>query len=87
MFISIPKEFFVPVLFRDRFTLNLENKNMEYDTEKINIIKTRYMGLDEYNPEEEKTNSQKKINSDKSRDGAILDEADEEFVNSEKAEG
>lgn len=42
MFISIPEEFFVPVLFSDRFTLNLENNNMEYDTEKENIITSRY---------------------------------------------
>ena len=42
MFISIPEEFFVPVLFSERFTLNLENNNMEYDTEKEDIIKARY---------------------------------------------
>lgn len=42
MFISIPEEFFVPVLFSDRFALNLENNNMEYDTEKENIITSRY---------------------------------------------
>ncbi|MGL5380653.1 hypothetical protein [Clostridium sp.] len=34
MFISIPKDFFVPVLFTDKFELNLENNNMEYDTQK-----------------------------------------------------
>ncbi len=31
MFISIPKEFFVPVVFRDGFTLNEENNNLELD--------------------------------------------------------
>lgn len=47
MFISIPEEFFVPVLFSDRFTLNLENNNMEYDTEKKNIITARYRAAEE----------------------------------------
>lgn len=31
MFISIPKEFFVPVVFGDGFTLNEENNNLEID--------------------------------------------------------
>ncbi|MDU2491844.1 MAG: hypothetical protein E7D27_14890 [Clostridium celatum] len=31
MFISIPKEFFVPVVFGDGFTLNEENNNLELD--------------------------------------------------------
>lgn len=47
MFISIPEEFFVPVLFSDRFTLNLENNNMEYDTDKENIITARYKSSEE----------------------------------------
>lgn len=33
MFISIPKDFFVPVLFSEDFRYNLENNTMEYDTE------------------------------------------------------
>ena len=31
MFISIPKEFFVPVVFGEVFTLNEENNNLELD--------------------------------------------------------
>ena len=31
MFISIPKEFFVPVIFGEGFTLNEENNNLEID--------------------------------------------------------
>ena len=31
MFISTPKEFFVPVVFGDGFTLNEENNNLELD--------------------------------------------------------
>lgn len=31
MFISIPKEFFVPVIFSDCFTLNEENNHLELD--------------------------------------------------------
>ena len=31
MFISIPKEFFVPVVFGEGFTLNEENNNLEID--------------------------------------------------------
>ena len=34
MFISIPKEFFVPVLFNNDFKFNSENNNMEYDYER-----------------------------------------------------
>ena len=33
MFISIPKDFFVPVVFSDEFRYNNENDAMEYDTE------------------------------------------------------
>lgn len=33
MFISIPKEFFVPVLFSEEFRYNFESDTMEYDTE------------------------------------------------------
>lgn len=32
MFLSIPKQFFVPVVFSENFVLNNENNNMEYDT-------------------------------------------------------
>lgn len=34
MFISIPKEFFVPVLFNEDFRYNFETDSMEYDTER-----------------------------------------------------
>lgn len=37
MFISIPKEFFVPVLFSGDFKLNNENNNMEYNYERKNV--------------------------------------------------
>ena len=33
MFISIPKEFFVEVIFDKKFILNKENNNMELDTD------------------------------------------------------
>ena len=40
MFISIPKEFFVPVVFGDGFTLNEENNNLELDLiEKVLVRK------------------------------------------------
>lgn len=42
MFISIPKAFFVPVLFSDEFTLNLESNNMEYDTNRRRITSDGY---------------------------------------------
>lgn len=42
MFISIPKSFFVPVLFSDEFTLNLESNNMEYDTNRKKSISYGY---------------------------------------------
>ena len=84
MFISIPKEFFVPVLFRDRFILNLENNNMEYNTEKTSAMEAGYRRIDEENTEEQ-LKVEKEMKVDRSRDGAILDEADEEFVNSETA--
>ncbi|WP_196000051.1 hypothetical protein [Clostridium sp. 1001271B_151109_B4] len=32
MFISIPKEFFVPVVFSDSFILNKETNHLEFDT-------------------------------------------------------
>ncbi|MBU3103280.1 hypothetical protein [Clostridium gasigenes] len=84
MFISIPKEFFVPVLFRDRFILNSENNNMEYNTEKTSAMEARYRRIDEENKEEQ-LKVEKEMKVDRARDGAILDEADEEFVNSETA--
>lgn len=34
MYISIPKEFFVPVLFSENFRLNIDNNTMNYDTQK-----------------------------------------------------
>ena len=33
MFLSIPKEFFVPVVYSNKFILNTDNNNMEYDTD------------------------------------------------------
>ena len=40
MFLSIPKEFFVEVIFSSNFKLNTKNNNMEYDSieseEKVN---------------------------------------------------
>lgn len=45
MFISIPKDFFVPVVFSDDFRYNSENDAMEYDTD--------------YNNSENKNNRQK----------------------------
>ena len=38
MFISIPKEFFVPVIFSEDFRYNTENNSMEYDTQEKAII-------------------------------------------------
>ncbi|MDU5110311.1 MAG: hypothetical protein E6248_07670 [Clostridium sp.] len=37
MFISIPKEFFVPVLFKGDFKFNNENNNMEYNYERKSV--------------------------------------------------
>lgn len=41
MFISIPKEFFVPVVFSEEFRYNSENDSMEYDTEEKKVIFNR----------------------------------------------
>lgn len=41
MFISIPKEFFVPVVFSEEFRYNSENDAMEYDNSYRNIINSR----------------------------------------------
>lgn len=41
MFISIPKEFFVPVVFNEDFRYNSENDSMEYDTEEKRAIVNR----------------------------------------------
>lgn len=60
MFISIPKDFFVPVLFTDKFELNLENNNMEYDTQKRTVdlepSDSRKKLMDIGNKEKNKTN-------------------------------
>ena len=44
MFISIPKEFFVPVIFGEGFTLNEENNNLELDDEFIENININLKG-------------------------------------------
>lgn len=50
MFISIPRDFFVPVVFSDDFRYNSENDSMEYDTDlrnsKYNINRRRLQDLD-----------------------------------------
>lgn len=47
MFISMPKEFFVPVLFNSEFKLNEETGQMEYDTNaRKNIIKNNIANID-----------------------------------------
>lgn len=46
MFISIPKDLFVPVLFSKELTLNLNSNNMEYDTERKGYMtRDRYCSL------------------------------------------
>ncbi|MGL5353922.1 MAG: hypothetical protein ACRDA5_11450 [Clostridium sp.] len=88
MFISIPKEFFIPVLFNEKFELNLINNNMEYDTSDLNrkcathkIVDNEV--LDEITEEsEEKEKVKKEIEMDNKSDGEILSEADEEFIHS-----
>ena len=70
MFISIPKEFFVPVLFGDNYTLNLETQNMEFDTERIRE-----------NRKKRKKIIDKKIHK-KNDNGKIYVEIDDEYVNS-----
>ena len=52
MFISIPKSFFVPVLFSDKFELNSENNNMEYDTDNNNLRSVMAEMIEKYNTEE-----------------------------------
>lgn len=63
MFISIPKEFFVPVIFSDGFVLNKENDNLELDT---NLYR-----------EESKIEITKNINSDKKSEDDILNNFNE----------
>ena len=50
MFISIPRDFFVPVVFSDDFRYNSENDSMECDTDlrnsKYNINRIRLQDLD-----------------------------------------
>lgn len=48
MFISIPKDLFVPVLFSKELTLNLDSNNMEYDTEIEGLEREEYMTRDKY---------------------------------------
>lgn len=85
MFISIPEEFFVPVLFSSRFTLNTENNNMEYDTENKNIINNGYRLPEEFITEEkeEKKKVEKEIELDNENEEIILTEADEEYIHSQ----
>lgn len=92
MFISIPEKFFVPVLFSDNFELNLENNNMEYDTEKANSIESRYRTIPkpvqqgEYESEEEveKKKVKKQMDLDEANNEEILDEEELEKKKVEK---
>lgn len=81
MFISIPEEFFVPVLFSSRFKFNSENNNMEYDTDNEKIINSGYRSTGEEIEEKEKV--QKEIKLDSENDEEILNESDEEYIHSQ----
>lgn len=78
MFISIPKEFFVEVIFDKKFTLNKENNNMELDTDNYResntdnkeSIKTEVI----YTELKDIESSCNKVNEE------ILDSIDDEFV-------
>ncbi|MEG1287433.1 MAG: hypothetical protein RSD13_05210 [Clostridium sp.] len=85
MFISIPEEFFVPVLFSSRFKFNSENNNMEYDTDNEKIINSGYRSPGEEITEEieEKEKVQKEIKLDSENDEEILNESDEEYIHSQ----
>lgn len=85
MFISIPEEFFVPVLFSSRFKFNSENNNMEYDTDNEKIINSGYRSTGEEITEEieEKEKVQKEIKLDSENDEEILNESDEEYIHSQ----
>ncbi|MGL5085167.1 MAG: hypothetical protein ACRC68_05535, partial [Clostridium sp.] len=82
MFISIPKEFFIPVLFSNKFELNLDNNNMEYDTRALNRkCCTHKIVYKEVNDEiteeyEEKKKVEEELEMDNENDGEILSEAD-----------
>lgn len=79
MFISIPKAFFVPVLFSDKFTLNLESNNMEYDTNRKKIISDRYRTtVGEYDDNQNKILIKDQFNN--------VETGDSEFLNQEAAE-
>lgn len=89
MFLSIPEEFFVPVLFSSKFTLNTENNNMEYDTSEENGVNVGYRGpKEEVTKEiteeaEEKEKVEKEIKLDNENEEVILSEADEEYIHSQ----
>lgn len=85
MFLSIPEEFFVPVLFSSKFTLNLENNNMEYDTSEKYKINVGYRSPKEELTEEaeEKEKVEKEIKLDNENEEIILSEADEEYIHSQ----
>lgn len=91
MFISIPKEFFIPVLFSEKFELNLDNNNMEYDTRELSRKDNTHKIVDKKvtseitEESEEKKKVAKEMEMDNENDGAILSEADEEFIHSQNA--
>ena len=54
MFISIPKEFFVPVVFSEDFRYNSENDSMEYDNSYRSVVNSRESLYDyDYRKEDE----------------------------------
>ncbi len=89
MFISIPKEFFVEVMFDKRFVLNNENNNMEFDTENA---KESYRGyyresnsdiIEEINDSTIYTELKDiniEANECKKADSEILDSIDDEYI-------
>ena len=78
MFISIPKEFFVEVIFDKKFTLNRENNNMELDTDNYreNNTADKEDAKSEiiYTELKDMNSSCNKINKE------LLDSIDDEFV-------
>lgn len=89
MFLSIPEEFFVPVLFSSKFELNVENNNMEYDTSEKNGVNVGNRGIKKEEikeiteESEEKEKVEKLIKLDNENEQVILSEADEEYIHSQ----
>lgn len=86
MFFSIPKEFFVPVIFQKGFVLNSENNNMELDTNNCRentATKNTEVNLKKQVLENKNYSMGKETKECNSGDLDILKEIDDEYIDGE----